>query len=73
MCNAEKYEDLMSRLATGWNTWHTYNALSHVLLPEGLSLNIGIKDAKSGYQRTMMQFEPYDWQENESARPSLHT
>ena len=29
-----------SRLAQGWNTWSTRSVLSHVLLPEGLALNL---------------------------------
>jgi hypothetical protein len=28
-------------LARGWNTWDNHNLLSHVLLPEGLSISIG--------------------------------
>jgi len=36
------------KLAIGWNTWNTYSVLSHVLLPEGLALNIGIKEYSNG-------------------------
>lgn len=34
------YFRLKERLAKGWNTWNTQSVLSHVLLPEGLSINL---------------------------------
>lgn len=37
------YENLQDRLAQGWNTWNTRSVLSHVLLPEGLALNLCLK------------------------------
>ncbi len=43
-----QYEDLQRNLAKGWNTWNTRSVLSHVLLPEGFSLNLGIKEYRSG-------------------------
>lgn len=39
-----EYESLQAQLALGWNTWHTRSVLSHVLLPDGLALNLGIKE-----------------------------
>jgi hypothetical protein len=38
------YDDLKRQLARGWNTWNTRSVLSHVLLPEGLALNLGLKE-----------------------------
>jgi putative isomerase len=38
------YDDLQHRLARGWNTWNTRSILSHVLLPEGFALNLGLKE-----------------------------
>lgn len=35
-------------LAIGWNTWDTNSVLSHVLLPEGLAVNLRLHDAESG-------------------------
>jgi hypothetical protein len=35
-------------LADGWNTWNTYSVLSHVLLPEGLAINLQVQDGESG-------------------------
>lgn len=46
------YEMLQRKLQTGWGTFNTNSVLSHVLLPEGLALNIGIKStdiATHGY------------------------
>ncbi|MDQ2863356.1 MAG: hypothetical protein M3R50_06875, partial [Bacteroidota bacterium] len=45
---AEKYTNLKKELATGWNTWNTRSVLSHVLLPEGFSINLELKDKASG-------------------------
>ena len=39
-----EYPALLSRLAFGWNTWNSRSVLSHVLLPEGFSISLGIRD-----------------------------
>ena len=39
-----EYERLQARLARGWNTWNTRSVLSHVLLPEGFALNLGLRE-----------------------------
>lgn len=39
-----EYELLQQRLARGWNTWNTRSVLSHVLLPEGFALNLGLRE-----------------------------
>ena len=36
------YQALQDSLAQGWNTWNTRSVLSHVLLPEGIALNLGL-------------------------------
>ncbi len=43
-----KYAALQRRLALGWNTWNTRSVLSHVHLPEGMALNLGLKEYTSG-------------------------
>ncbi|MBN1934074.1 MAG: hypothetical protein JW934_05395 [Anaerolineae bacterium] len=40
----DEYTSLKQRLARGWNTWNTRSVLSHVLLPGGFALNLGIKE-----------------------------
>jgi len=42
------YSKIQEKLAKGWNTWNTNNVLSHVLLPEDLSINLILKDNKTG-------------------------
>ncbi len=39
-----EYELLQENLAQGWNTWNTRSVLSHVLLPEGFALNLGLRE-----------------------------
>ncbi len=47
---SETYQALKTRLGAGWNTWNTRSVLSHVLLPGGFAINLGIKDyAGSSY------------------------
>ncbi|MVM39633.1 hypothetical protein GO730_21850 [Spirosoma sp. HMF3257] len=38
----QRYRQLQYKLASGWNTWNTRSVLSHVLLPQGLAVNIGL-------------------------------
>jgi len=38
-----KYKAVQNRLQTGWGTFNHKSVLSHVLLPEGFAMNIGIK------------------------------
>lgn len=40
----EKYRALQAALASGWNTWNPTSVMSHVLLPEGLNLQICVKN-----------------------------
>jgi hypothetical protein len=46
-----EYEKLKQRLASGWNTWNTRSVLSHVLLPEGFALNLGVKEYHRGQHK----------------------
>jgi putative isomerase len=39
-----EYETMQKNLAQGWNTWNTRSVLSHVLLPEGFALNLGLRE-----------------------------
>jgi putative isomerase len=40
---ADNYMQVQSKLRTGWGTYNYKSVLSHVLLPEGFAMNIGIK------------------------------
>lgn len=42
------YNLLKESLAKGWNTWNTRSVLSHLLLPEGFAVNLGIKEYSEG-------------------------
>ena len=44
----EEYKQIQKKLANGWNTYETRNLLSHMLLPEALSIRMGLKDYGSG-------------------------
>jgi putative isomerase len=39
-----EYDLMQKKLARGWNTWNTRSVLSHVLLPEGFAINLGLRD-----------------------------
>ena len=40
---AASYAEVQHRLAQGWNTWDTNSVTTHVLLPEGLAVHVGLK------------------------------
>ena len=35
-------------MTKGWNTWHVRSVLTHVCLPEGAAIMLGIKDYSTG-------------------------
>jgi putative isomerase len=39
----EQYRAVQARLKTGWGTFNHKSVLSHVLLPEGFAMNLGVK------------------------------
>ena len=52
-----EYRELQRRLCRGWNTWSANSVLSHVYLPDGFALTLGLKSAGIGhmYQDTFFQ------------------
>lgn len=38
-----EYTAVQQRLAQGWNTWDTHSVTTHVLLPAGLAVHVGMK------------------------------
>lgn len=68
-----QYDSLQNKLARGWNTWNTQSVLSHVLLPEGLALNICLLDTRITGERYLR--EAYISQKSkrpETITPGLH-
>jgi putative isomerase len=41
--NSPEYAQVQQRLSRGWNTWDVHSVTAHVLLPEGLSVRVGIQ------------------------------
>jgi putative isomerase len=41
------YEKVQARLARGWNTWDVNSVMTHVLLPYGLAIHVGLKHNSS--------------------------
>jgi putative isomerase len=37
-----EYKELQNKLGKGWNTWYNNSVMSHVLLPEGFTINLCI-------------------------------
>src|SRR5579862_4232549 len=44
---SKEYAALQERLQRGWNTWDTTTIAGEVLLPEGLEVNIGLKNNRT--------------------------
>ena len=40
---SSEYQQVQQRLAHGWNTWDVRSVTTHVLLPEGLAIHVGLK------------------------------
>jgi putative isomerase len=38
-----QYQQVQHHLAQGWNTWDVHSVTTHVLLPEGLAIHIGLE------------------------------
>jgi len=67
----QEYNILKANLTNGWNTWNTYSVLSHILLPEALSINIYARDYES--ERMLKNaFIGNDEPRSESAIPGDH-
>ena len=47
----QHYEQLQYQLSTGWNTWDTRSALTHVLLPYGAAIDLHVVDGKRDSQK----------------------
>jgi len=45
---ASELTAMNARLSKGWNTWNTRSVLSHVLLPEGFSINLQLVSHQTG-------------------------
>ena len=52
-----EYRALQQKLCRGWNTWSASSVLSHVYLPDGFALTLGLKSAGIGhsFQDTFFQ------------------
>lgn len=67
----EQYRLLKQSYIRGWQTWNVHSVLSHVLLPEGLALNVCLREyAVGGYLKEALigRFEP----EAEQVFPGPH-
>jgi len=68
----KSYASLKQKLAAGWNTWNTRSVLSHVLLPEGVAINLGFKHYAGGdYLKEALIGRRGEW--DERIHPGLRT
>jgi len=44
-----EYRALQQKLCSGWNTWSANSVLTHVYLPDGFALTLGLKSAGMGH------------------------
>jgi len=63
-----------TELAKGWNTWNTHSVLSHVLLPEGLAINLQLQDGESGdiLEDALIGRSSFDSMEHVTAGPHAY-
>jgi len=50
-----QYQELQRRLAQGWNTWDTNSMTTHVLLPEGLAIHVGLKHNSTEFSDELLE------------------
>ncbi len=43
MPESAEYKEVQARLAEGWNTWDVHSVATHVLLPNGLAVHVGLQ------------------------------
>lgn len=48
MVNSPTYQKMKQEYINGWHTWNVRSVLSHVHMPDGLSLNLAFKEYQSG-------------------------
>jgi hypothetical protein len=51
---SSEYAKVQQRLCRGWNTWDTRSVTTHVLLPEGLAVRIGLLEKKRLYWESFL-------------------
>lgn len=44
-----QYKQVQQRLAQGWNTWDVHSVATHVLLPAGLAIHVGLEHSTTLY------------------------
>lgn len=49
------YRQVQARLSQGWNTWDVNSVTTHVLLPEGLAIHIGLKHNTTSWGDAFLQ------------------
>ncbi len=49
------YRQVQARLAQGWNTWDVHSVTTHVLLPEGLAIHVGLKHNTTEFDDAFLQ------------------
>ena len=49
-----EYDSLQKRLASGWNTWDVHSVTSHVLLPQGLAIRVGVHHKTTLYTEAFL-------------------
>ena len=52
-----EYAVLQKNMARGWNTWYNNSVMSHVLLPEGFSINVCV--SRSGRKQYLREITKY--------------
>jgi len=72
--SGDELEALGIELAKGWNTWNTNSVLSHVLLPEGLAINLQLRDGRSGdvLEETLIGRSAFDSMEHVTPGPHAY-
>jgi hypothetical protein len=69
----ERYQALQDSMLQGWNTWNSHSMLSHVKMPQGFAVNLGLKNTKLSHNQYLNQaFPSAKVSRPEKVEPGLH-
>jgi len=51
----KEYSELQARISRGWNTWYNNSVASHVLLPQGFSINLCLTKTGNEYLKNIIK------------------
>ena len=65
-----EYEQLKTDMMQGWKTWNVNSVFSFVHMPDGLSVNLSMKEYRNGYSQGKLGIQKYHHPRKQSKAPA---